>query len=73
MKKLNLFFKMILAHPSKSVFSLQQTETSWMDYMNAYFVHAAQLAALLFGGTQINLLDQLLYYKHIDFLQIQEI
>jgi hypothetical protein len=56
----------------KKDYNLQQTEISSMVYMSAYYVHAAQQAVHLFGGILTNLSAQLLCYRPIDSLLIQE-
>jgi hypothetical protein len=44
-----------------------------MASMNVFFVPAAQQAALLFGGTQISSLAQLVFCRHIASWLTQEI
>ena len=66
-------FKMKLSPQLKNDYSLPLREISLMVYMSAFYVHVVQQAAHLFGGIQINLLDQLLCCRLIDLLLIQEI
>lgn len=58
---------------AESTSNRKQTERSWTECMNAFYVHAVRHPALHTGGIKMNIWGLLLLCKHIDGLQILEI
>lgn len=71
--KYNHILLMMTRHLVLKDYRLQRIVQNLMASMNVFFVPAAQQAALLFGGTQINSLAQLVFCRHIASWLTQEI
>ena len=54
-------------HQSKKDFNHLKKGKNLMDYMNVFCAHAVLQVVPHFGGIQISLLDQLLFFKPIGF------
>ena len=72
-RKYNHILLIMTRHLALKDCRLQRVVQNLMVSMNVSFVPAAQQAVLLFGGTQISSLAQLVFCRHLASLLTQEI